>query len=97
MSRSSRQADARNHAGCAWFVATFVMPVLSFVVAAGALFTGAMLTITCERIAPRITGEVVETSGVITRPVERVVQEGGVAAVHREVDREAPVAAFYDR
>ena len=54
------------------------MPILSVVVATVALIDGATLTFDCRRIEPRITREELETSGEITRPVERVVQEGRV-------------------
>lgn len=55
-----------------------VMPVMSIVVATVGLLDGASLTLQLHRVEPRIIEEVLETSGNITRPVERVVQEGRV-------------------
>ena len=54
------------------------MPIMSVVVATLGLLDGASLTLELKRIEPRIVEEVLETSGSITRPVERVVQEGRV-------------------
>ena len=76
--RKDDDRDAQQAAGCHTFVVTFVMPVLSIIVAAGALYHGAMLTIDCERLAPKRTEEEIVESGTITFPTQRVVEEGRV-------------------
>ena len=43
-----------------------------------ALISGTAVTVNAARVAPRVTEEVMETRGVVTVPVERVVQEGRV-------------------
>ena len=43
-----------------------------------ALISGTAVTVSAERVAPRVTEEVLETRGVVTVPVERVVREGRV-------------------
>ena len=68
----------RQPTGCVGFVVFVVMPVMSVVVATLGLLDGATLTLQLDRVEPRIVEEVLDTSGEITRPVQRVVQEGRV-------------------
>ena len=51
---------------------------MSVVVATLGLLNGATLTLQIDRVEPRLVEERLETTGEITRPVERVVQEGRV-------------------
>ena len=89
-------AKSNPPSGCHTFVVSFVMPVLSVVVAAGALYNGAMLVIECERLAPRRTEEVLEERGVVTVPVERVIEEGRVDAhITRKVLGVFPVSRVH--
>jgi hypothetical protein len=70
--------EAAAAGGCAGFIAWVVMPSLSLMVAIGGLHDGAVTTFECRRIQPRVVREELETNGDLTRPVERVVQEGRV-------------------
>ena len=52
-------------------------------VATMALLAGSVVTVEGTRVSPRVTREVIETRGVITAPVERVMREGRVDVVVR--------------
>lgn len=72
------------------------MPVMSVIVAVGGLIHGAMLTIVCERVAPRHVEEVIEERGSVTVPVTRVVEEGRVdARITRKILGLLPISRIH--
>ena len=52
--------------------------VVCFLVSLGAFVSGTLVRIEATRVVPRVTEEVLETRGVVTSSVTRVVQEGRV-------------------
>jgi len=73
-------AESEAPAGCIGFLVLFLVPIMSIAAACAGLLDGAMLSLECERVAPRRVEEAVEQRGVVTVPYERVVAEGRVDA-----------------
>jgi len=75
---SELQTTEKAASGCVGFLVLFVMPIMSIAAACAGLISGATLTFYGERIEPRRVEEVLETRGVVTVPVQRVVESGRV-------------------
>ena len=78
--------NAQRSSNVVHWILMVVIPASCVLVAWIGLASGSAVVVRCDRRAQRVTEEAMETRGIVTVPVERIVQQGRVdVTVRRKI------------